>query len=409
MNILELPRRRTIGTGCILLSFLFTPLHAADDSLASEIAHEVTIVDTHVDLPYRLVHHMEDISRRTEDGEFDYPRAVEGGLNAPFMSIYIPSSYEGNGAKAYAEQLIAMVDSIARAWPEKFSLVQSVDDLRTAVAAGKIALPMGMENGAPIEGSLDNVRYFYDKGIRYITLAHAKDNHISDSSYDTTATWHGLSPFGRRLIPEMNRVGIMVDVSHISDSAFYQVIALSKAPVIASHSACRSFTPGFKRNMSDDMIRLLAAHGGVIQIPFGSTFISDRVRKDFDHRQEGLREYLDSAGVSGGDKAVRELSDHYLHTHSVDLADVSEVAAHIDHVVHLVGIDHVGIGSDFEGVGDTLPVGLKDVSCYPNLIAELLKRGYSKADIEKICSGNILRVWREVELSAQRLQSNDSR
>jgi membrane dipeptidase len=397
------------GLCCVLITCATVLPGVAGDNLANEIAHDVTIIDTHVDLPYRLIHHMEDISGRTAHGNFDYPRAVQGGLNVPFMSIYVPSSYEGNGAKAYADQLIALVDSIARTWPDKFALVQSVDDVRTVVSSGRIALPMGMENGSPIEGSLANIRYFYDKGIRYITLAHAKDNHISDSSYDTTRTWNGLSPFGRTVVAEMNRVGIMVDVSHISDSAFYQVIAVSAAPVIASHSACRFFTPGFERNMSDDMIRLLAAHGGVIQIPFGSSFIRDAVRTGLDREQQGLRAYLDSAGVAHNDDAARPLAEQYLHNHGVDMADVSDVAVHIDHVVRLAGIDHVGIGSDFEGVGDTLPVGLKDVSCYPNLIAELLKRGYSRADIEKICSGNILRVWKEVEQTAQRLQKNDSR
>jgi len=239
------------------------------------LAHKFIIVDTHIDVPYRLKMHPEDISSSTRQGEFDYPRAVEGGLNAPFFSIYVPADLEQSGAKELADSLIDMVDSVVAAHPGKFALARTPEDVRSQFRSGVLSVCLGMENGAPIHGVLANVRYFYDRGIRYITLAHAKDNHISDSSYDTTRTWHGLSPFGKELVAEMNRVGIMVDVSHISDDAFYQVMQLSRAPVIASHSSCRAFTPGFERNMSDDMIRLLASKGGVIMINFGSSFLTE--------------------------------------------------------------------------------------------------------------------------------------
>jgi membrane dipeptidase len=230
--------------------------------------------------------------------------------------------------------------------------------VRRNFRAGKISLPMGMENGSPIEGDLANVAYFADRGIRYITLAHAKDNHLADSSYDTRGTHGGLSPFGKKVVAEMNRAGIMVDVSHLSDAAAEQAIEISKVPVIASHSSCRRFTPGWQRNMSDDLIRKLAAKGGVIQINFGSLFI---------------------AGKRGPAQTT-----------------VEQVADHIDHVVELVGIDHVGLGSDFDGVGESLPTGLEDVSMYPKLLEVLLARGYTEVQLEKITSGNVLRVWQAV-------------
>jgi membrane dipeptidase len=195
----------------------------------------------------------------------------------------------------------------------------------------------------------------------------------------------------------MNRVGIMVDVSHISDSAFYDVMRLTKAPVIASHSSCRIFTPGFERNMSDDMIKALAANGGVIQINFGSTFLDGEVAKLNDINRTKLREILEGAGLTMRDEAAKPLIEQFRKDNPTLFADVETVAKHIDHVVQLVGIDHVGFGSDYDGVGDTLPTGLKDVSQFPNLIYLLLKRGYSEADIAKICYQNVWRVWHKVE------------
>ena len=364
---------------------------------AVDLAHRYIILDGHVDVPYRLKNKWEDVGEKTKEGDFDYPRAKEGGLDVPFMSIYIPASKENNGAKLLADTLINMVESFATKWPDKFSIPASVDDVRTAFAAGKISLPMGMENGAPIEGDLKNVSYFYKRGIRYITLTHSKNNHICDSSYDPEHKWNGLSPFGNELVLEMNKVGIMVDVSHISDSTFYQVMRLSKAPVIASHSSCRYFTPGFERNMDDAMIKLLAQKGGVIQINFGSTFLDNEVRKNFDANRKKLSELDDAHDEHAIDELWKKIGKRF--------ADVTDVANHIDHVVKLVGIDFVGLGSDFDGVGNSLPVGLKDASQYPNLVYELLKRGYSEEDIAKICSGNVLRVWSKVEQVARTMNA----
>jgi membrane dipeptidase len=197
-----------------------------------------------------------------------------------------------------------------------------------------------------------------------------------------------------------------VDVSHVSDSAFFQVMQISKAPVIASHSSCRFFTPGFERNMSDEMITLLASKGGVIQINFGSFFISDEYLKYSDSTAKLINEHLQAQGISPTDSVGQEYARRYRKEHPNKSPDVADVAAHIDHVVKLVGVDHVGFGSDFDGVGDNLPIGLKDASDYPNLIHELLKMGYRDEDIRKICSGDTLRVWSEVERIAQQLQKH---
>ena len=366
---------------------------------AKQLANSFIIVDTHVDTPYR-VHELpsEDLSKETK-GDFDFIKGKNGGLNAPFMSIYVPASYEREGgAKQLADNLIDLVESFQTRWPNNFAIATSVADVRAHYKKGLISLPMGMENGAPVEGKLENLKHFYDRGIRYITLTHSESNHICDSSYDEKRLWNGLSPFGEKVIEEMNRLGIMVDISHASDNTFYEVIEKSKAPVIASHSSCRYYTPGFERNMSDEMIRKLAEKNGVIMINFGSSFINKDSLKIFkDSRAFAQREIEKHSLSKEEGAAVRKkyLDEHF------NFADVKEVAAHIDHVVKMVGAEHVGFGSDFDGVGDSLPVNLKDSASYPNLIYELLKKGYSDEDLEKICSANLLRVWSEVERIAK--------
>lgn len=401
--------KRVAFAGFLLpLLLLFTGAQSSGQDVnrgnkAFRLAHEFIIVDGHVDIPYRLKNRYEDISVRTPGGDFDYVRAREGGLDAPFMSIYIPSEREQNGAKALADTLIDMVYEFQRKWPDKFAVAASVDDVRRNFKKGLISLPMGMENGAPLEGTLENLKYFHERGIRYITLTHGKDNHISDSSYDTTRTWKGLSPFGKKVVAEMNRLGIMIDVSHISDDAFWQVIELTRAPVIASHSSCRAFTPGFERNMSDDMIRALAKNGGVIMINYGSSFLSKEFREKEDIIRTHVRRYMRENQLSFGDAAVEAYFATLKREHNLQNADVGVVADHIDHVVKLVGIDHVGLGSDFDGVGPTLPRGLEDASKIPNLIQVLLDRGYSDQDIRKICGENALRVWSKVEEVSKRL------
>ncbi|GGZ22089.1 dipeptidase [Echinicola pacifica] len=374
---------------------------------ATEMAHHTIIVDGHVDLPYRmkvggftLQREVLDVSTRTDGGNFDFPRSREGGLDAPFMSIYLPARYqEMGGAKKLADSLIMMTKRLAETWPDKFAMAYSPDDIEAHFKEGKISLPMGMENGAGIEDDIANVGYFYKQGIRYITLTHGKDNLIGDSSYDTSRTHGGLTAFGEQVVKEMNRVGIMVDISHVSDDTFYDVMELTDVPVIASHSSSRKFTPGFERNMDDKMVELLGKKQGVIMINFGGSFIDG----DYNERTAVVREHivnwLAQNNLSRSDSAAQAYIEQYTRENNV-FPDVSLVADHIDHVVAIAGIDYVGFGSDFDGVGDSLPNGLKDVSMYPNLIAELLKRGYSKEDIEKICYKNVFRVWRAVEAAS---------
>jgi membrane dipeptidase len=372
--------------------------------VADSLAQKFIITDGHVDLPYRLrVKHFRlereflGIPISTTEGDFDFERAKKGGLDAPFMSIYIPSAQQLNPdkGKALADSLITMVEGIAQAHPDKFALAKTPAEIEANTEAGKISLPMGMENAAPVGDDVANVKYFFDRGIRYMTLTHGKDNQICDSSYDTTATWSGLSPFGEKVVAEMNRVGVMVDISHVSDSTFYDVIKISKAPVIASHSSCRYFTPGFQRNMSDDMIKALGKNGGVIQINFGANFLDSVARKN-DALRDSLEKILEEKKLTSKDPEAQPFIEQFGKQHKELFSDVERVADHIDHVVKLAGIDHVGIGSDYDGVGDSLPLGLKDVSTYPNLIAVLLKRGYSAEDIEKICYKNVFRVWNKV-------------
>lgn len=376
---------------------------AADTSnkvRAKALADKFIIADGHVDLPYRLQvknfrleKEYTGIPVESKDGDFDFVRAREGGLDAPFMSIYIPANRDAAEAKLLADSLIRMVEYIAKEKGDYFEVARTPADVQRIAAAGKVALPMGMENGSPIT-SVEDVALYRNKGISYVTLTHSKDNDICDSSYDSTQTWKGLSPFGEEVVKAMNRAGIMVDVSHISDDAFYDVVAVTKVPVIASHSSARKFTPGWQRNMSDDMLVKLKENGGVIMVNFGSTFLDAEVVKYKEESSARIRKELEAKGLKG--RELRDAVAKELAKDSRNYSDVKRVADHIDHIVKVAGIDHVGIGSDYDGVGDSLPTGLKDVSDYPNLLEELLNRGYSEADIEKICSGNVFRVWNKV-------------
>lgn len=356
---------------------------------ANQLSHQYIIADGHVDLPYRLHEHMEDVSVQTPDGHFDAVRARQGGLDAPFMSIYIPASYEDHGAMALAKELIGSVETLCRQHPDKFARANSPADIRQNFKKGLISFPMGLENGAPVERKLSNLDTLYKLGIRYITLTHSKDNHISDSSYDQRYSNGGLSDFGYEVIRRMNKLGIMVDVAHVSDSAFYQAVRSSAAPVIASHSSCRYFTPGFERNVSDEMIKLIAAHDGLVMINFGSSFLTEQANNAY---SDIYRKIM--AGADENDPKLKNLIDSLKNEPAIR-GTVSTVADHIDHVVKLVGVDYVGLGSDFDGV-ESVPIGLDDVSKYPTLIEELLKRGYTDQDIQKICSGNLFRVWNKV-------------
>ena len=396
----------------LFVIFLFLILQSCSESKislnADEIAQDSLILDSHIDVPYRLwSQHLEgleidDISGPT-NGDFDFIRARKGGLNVPFFSIYLPASTEEDGTShKMANDLIDMIEDIVTLYPEKFLLIKSVDDLSSLTNKNIVGIALGMENGAPIQGDLSRVEYYYDRGIRYITLTHSKTNHISDSSYDENIQWHGLSEFGKTLIEEMNRVGLMIDISHVNDEAFYQAIELSQVPVIASHSSLRHFTPGFERNVDDAMLNKLAEKGGVLQINFGSSFISQRPRDYMDLMNNFLELKFGQSREGVSEEVINEARKEFFLKNKYPYATLDEVLDHFDRVVNLVGVDHVGIGSDYDGVGDTLPIGLKDVSSYPSLIEGFLERGYSREDIDKILGGNLIRVWKEVEEYANR-------
>lgn len=374
-----------------------------------KLGDEFFIVDTHIDLPYRLSEQGEnpdDVSRRTARGDFDAVRAREGGLDVAWMSIYVPSDYQqGDGAKSYADGLIDRVEELGRRHPQLFAIARSPDEAEEIARSGRIALPLGMENGAGLEDELDNLHHFHERGVRYVTLTHATDNLIADSSYSDPAArrWGGLSAYGRQVIAEMNRLGILVDLSHVSDAAFDQAVAASRAPAIASHSSCRRFTPGFERNLDDDRILALAGKGGVIQINFGSGFLTPEANAWSKAAWAAEEAFVQATNAKEGTAELDEFRARYRTENPFPRATLDDVVAHIDHVAKLAGVDHVGLGSDYDGVGPTLPVGLEDVSKYPALLARLLERGYSREEVAKIAGGNLMRVWRDAEIVAREL------
>lgn len=364
---------------------------------ARMIAQKYMVIDTHIDVPYRLENQWEDVTRRTAGGDFDYERARSGGLNIPFMSIYTPATADESGSFALANRLIDRVEALAGRAPKKMAVVTSSREAEQAHKLGLIGLAMGMENGSPIDGKLENVAFFKERGIAYITLAHSLSNHLSDSSYDEERKWNGLSPFGREVVAEMNRLAIMVDVSHLSDEAFWDVLEVSKVPVIASHSSARHFTPGWERNMSDEMIVALAAKGGVIQINFGSSFLTEEARQWYVGMGEARKAFLEQNNLDEHGFEAQDFQRRYRETNPFPFATLDDVMAHFKHVIDLVGVKHVGLGSDFDGVGDSLPEGMKDVSFYPALVQRFLEDEFSFDDIEAILGGNLLRVWRANE------------
>ena len=372
---------------------------------AMRLALETLTVDTHIDLPYRLQEKPDDVTVRTEDGHFDLVRAREGGLDAAFMSIYVPASLqETGGGRKLADELIDIVEGIATKAPDSFAIARSVDEVRSLFAEGIFALPMGIENGAAIEDDLSAVQHFYDRGVRYITLSHSEPNLICDSSYSTNRPSGGLSPFGREVVAEMNRLGIMVDISHVTDDTFFQAVELSKAPMIASHSCCRHFTPGFERNMTDEMITLLAEKGGVIQIAYAPGFLSEAAQKQSTELWATMRQYMEENDVAMGSPEFNDRIALYYEQNPKVETNVSDVADHIEHVIELVGIDHVGISSDFDGGGGV--VGWNDASETFNVTLELVRRGYTEEDIAKLWGGNFLRVWREADQVARKIQGS---
>ncbi|MFC0677320.1 dipeptidase [Lysobacter korlensis] len=386
-----------------------TAAHADEPlSPAQQFARETMIVDTHIDAPSALSKQWRDLGVDQPGVEFDYPRARQGGLDVAFMSIYTSPEDDVAGiARQKAHMQIDSVEALAARHPGRFELVRSPRDVERLKPGQKVLLALGMENGAPIGDDLEQLRVFHERGVRYITLAHSHSNRIADGSYSLGRPWGGLSPFGEKVVAEMNRLGIMVDVSHLSDDAVRDVLRISKAPVIASHSGLRHFTPGFERNLSDELGRAVAKNGGVVQLVFGSGFIDARAAADTTAYFKALAEFQrehDTVVKRGGTpaKTVAQFDDEWDAAHPKPATKIGQVLDQIDYAVKTLGADHVGIGSDFDGVGGALPEGLRTVADYPNLVAGMRERGHSDETIRKVLGENLLRVWREVESRAQR-------
>ncbi len=388
------------------LSLLCLPLAIqAATPAAQKLAHDATIVDTHIDAPSMLISHWDDLGVATPGKEFDYPRARQGGLDVAFMSIYTSPDEDATGtATQSAHTQIDAVEAMVGRHPDKFAVLGSPKDLKR-LQPGRVLLTLGMENGAPIGDDLAQLKVFRDRGVRYITLAHSANNRISDSSYALEKKWGGLSPFGEKVVAEMNRLGIMVDVSHLSDGAIEDVLRITDVPVIASHSGMRHFTPGFERNISDDLAKQVAAKGGVVQLVFGTGFVNPKAAADltafFQAEAEFERENAALAKAGKPTRSKDAFEKEWNDAHPTPETHIDAVLDQIDYAVKLIGADHVGIGSDFDGVSGHLPVELRSVADYPNLVEGLQKRGHSDADIRKILGGNLLRVWSAVEAASK--------
>ncbi len=372
---------------------------------ALELSKEILIVDTHIDLPDWIFDQNFDISQPSPTDQFDFIKAKSGGLNIAFLAIFTsPPQAEEGKSKERADYLIRTVEESLSKWPDKFNLIKSVNEIDEN-NKDIIYVALGMENGSPIKDKLENLSFYLNKGIRYITLTHYKNNLICDSANDSVRAWNGLSEFGRDVIKEMNRLGIMIDVSHISDSSFFEILKITQSPVIASHSGCRFFTPGFERNIKDEMISQIAKTGGVVQIPFADFFLREDANKKFLQNEIEIEEHIKRNQLAGT-REVEEFETQFWQKNPIPKSTVKDVADHIDHIVKLVGVDYVGVGSDFNGVSPVfLTQGLEDCSKFTNLIYELLLRNYSDEDIIKIMGGNVLRVWKEVEKISSRILS----
>ena len=382
----------TVGIGLAAC----TPPEPALEEQAGALAQRHLIVDTHIDFPIRR-HFLPDGAQPLQStGQFDHPRALQGGLNVAFMSIFTPASTAIDGtSKELADGLIDALETIAGEMPDLFGIVSCTAAVDVLRRTGRLALALGMENGSPLGDEAQHLDHFVGRGISYVGLTHSLSNAFADSSYDPNEPWQGLSPLGRQTVRALNARGVMVDVSHLSDSAFWQVLEETRAPIVASHSSLRHFIPGFHRNMSDAMVAAVGAQGGVVQINFGSDFVSNDAQDWANARRTAFEAAF---GDAPPDREARGAFDaQYRESHPYPFADLNVVLDHIDRVVALAGIDHVGLGSDFDGVGDTLPIGLKDVSDYPNLVEGLLERGYAEDAIAQILGGNLMRVWRAVE------------
>jgi len=400
--------RGSLAGTVVLVAAAALPAAAADlESKARRLHERAIVVDTHIDAPYALEKKWADVGGRGATEHFDIPRALEGGLTAPFFAIYVPKSYaEAGGAAREALDLIDLVQRVVRAHADRLVAATSVAEIRQAKRDGRIAVLMGIEGGHAIEDSLGALREFHRLGVRYMTLTHTNTNHWADSSGTfylpdfnpaDFQVHHGLSDFGRAVVREMNRIGMMVDVSHVSDETIDDALETSRAPLFASHSSCRALCD-IPRNLTDDQIKRIAAKGGVVMINVSSYFIDPKVvDADRAERQKLVPDYLkikqDLAGdPKKRDEAIGKLCDTLTRHRSV----WTRVVDHIEHVIQVAGRGAVGLGTDFDGIQDP-PEGLEDVSKLPAITLELLRRGYSEDVVRGVLGENFLRFFARVE------------
>ena len=370
---------------------------------AMQLHRSAIVVDTHSDTTTRMLDEGFDIGARAKDGHMDIPRMKEGGLDAQFFAIYVDPEYvaKGGSARRALDMIDVVYEQVAR-HSESMEMAYSVDDVRRIAAKGKIAALMGIEGGHAIEDSLHALRSFYRLGVRYMTLTHTNTNNWADSSGSFVnpggdkKRWDGLNDLGREVVREMNRIGMLVDVSHVADETFWDVMEVSKAPVIASHSCARALCD-HTRNIDDDMLRALGKNGGVIMINFFDTFLDQR-RVDALEKYKPERDAIKAKYKD--DPAARSKAIDAFDAAHLPPTPLSVLVDHIDHVAKVAGIDHVGLGSDFDG-GVTLPVGIEDVSDLPAITYEMLRRGYSEADVRKVLGENLLRAMAEAERVAR--------
>jgi membrane dipeptidase len=354
-------------------------------------------VDTHADTPTEYMNEPFNLGVANAKGEVDYPRMKAGGLDAEFFAAYVPAKYANKGAAAFCMKSMETIHEMVDRYPAWARFATSTSDIRSAARDGKRAILIGIEGGHAIEDSIDLLRAFYRFGARYITLTHTNTNNWADSSGDEEKH-NGLTPFGKQVVLEMNRLGMLVDISHVSDKTFYDVIETSKAPVIASHSSARAIS-NHKRNMTDDMLRALAKNGGVAMVNFYTVFLSDEARVAAAERSKLLAPQIAELKVKDPtegevyEKGVEELEKR----HPLPAVPYTKIVDHIEHMAKVAGVDHVGIGSDFDGISGNHPIGMEDVSKLPAIRAELKKRGWPETDIRKVMGENFMRVFAEVE------------
>lgn len=350
------------------------------------------VLDSHCDTPSQILR-LRDLSLDNDHAHVDFPKLKRGGVDGAFFALYVPGNLETEEAFEYSQRLL---EGVERAVEANSSSVAFATDSAQAFSnkqEGRFSVFLGLENGSPIGNCFDRLKWFYDRGVRYVTLCHSSDNQICDSCASKVKRWGGLSPFGKELVAEMNRLGILIDVSHISDASFYDVLKYSDRPVVATHSCCRALCP-HPRNMTDDMIRSLASVGGVIQINFYPLFLDSGFAEVLSG--SGLEEkggYVEKEFINDPSDPLKRAAWNRIQDEIQALPRPSFklIADHIDHVVALAGIDHVGIGSDFDGI-EVTPEGMEDISMMPKLFEELRRRGYSEADLEKMASGNFFRI-----------------